>query len=134
VIVIKTFSEADMQAISFFEKATGTQVKDCLINGESAYFLVDNAGAALGKNGSKIKQIQKQVKKRVKVFEFAEDVKQQVGKMIPEAKDIKVDGTSVVVEVPRESKAQVIGKDGANINKIRELLQRNHKVESVKVV
>lgn len=130
----KTFSAEDIQAISFFEKATGTAVKDCIIDEESAYFLVDKIGLALGKNGSKIRAIQMSIKKRVKVIEYAENVSEQIKKMIPESQNIKGEKSSFVVNVPREHKAKIIGKNGANINKIRQLLERNHNVEKLVVV
>ncbi len=124
-----------MQTISFFEKKTSTQVEDCIVDDDAAYFLVDDISKALRNNGSKIKHMQRHLKKRIKVIEYSEEIKKQIKNMFPNAKEVKVDKSKgkVEINIPRKFKARAIGKNGSNIKKMRVLLKRNHGIEEINI-
>jgi len=123
--------------ITFFENFTGVSVRDCLVNNNCIYFIVEEGkvGIAIGKNGSSVKNIEKMIRKNVKLFEFSKDLNVFVRKLIPQANEIKIrnENERVVVEVrvEKKDKALVIGRDRRNVKLFKELLQRSHNVSEL---
>ncbi|HKZ45349.1 MAG TPA: NusA-like transcription termination signal-binding factor [archaeon] len=131
------FDTETIRLINFFENFTGVSVKDCLVNCDCIYFIVEEGkvGIAIGKNGSSVKHIERLIKKSIKLFEFSKDLKVFIKKLIPQVNDIKIkdDNGKVFVEikVEKKDKALVIGRDGRNIKVFKELLQRTHNVNDL---
>lgn len=133
-----TKKKFDMEAIGFinlFEKITKVNVKDCIFDKDIIYFLVENgkAGKAIGKNGNKIKKLRRKLKKNIKVFEYDEDSKEFVKKLIPKNKSLEVKNKKISISVDPKEKGKIIGRNGKNINKIRELLKRNSDVKKLEI-
>lgn len=133
-----TKKKFDMEAIGFinlFEKITKVNVKDCIFDEDIIYFLVENgkAGKAIGKNGNKIKKLRKKLKKNIKVFEYDEDSREFVKKLIPKNKSLEVKNKKISISVDPKEKGKIIGRNGKNINKIRELLKRNSDVKKLEI-
>ena len=128
-------STENIRAIALFEKVTNVNVKDCIISDTSIYFLVDREqmGAAIGKNGSNIKQLRRISGKHVKIFAYSSDVEEFVRNIIPHLRTIDTEGETVTVSVPQEDKLTVIGKSGENINVIREILKRHFNIKNFKL-
>ena len=129
-----TLDQNTIQAISMFQNMTGCTVVDSIINDE-LYFVVAQGqyGLAIGKNGSKIKHVEKIFNKQIKIFEYAEDVEKFIRNIVPDVQDIKRTGDEIVIRVKQSDRSKVIGKDGKNIKIINRFLERLYGVKEMKV-
>jgi len=128
-------STENIRAIALFEKVTNVSPKDCIIMNNSIYFLVksDSVGMAIGKNGDNIKHLRRISGKNIKIFPYSDNIGEFLKNVIPGLKTIDNDGESVIVSVNKQDKITVIGKNGDNINAIRELLKRHFGVQNFKL-
>jgi N utilization substance protein A len=62
--------------MGIFESMTGAHVKDCVITPSRIVFVVKSgqAGLAIGKAGSNIRNLKRTIKKDVEIIEFADDL------------------------------------------------------------
>jgi transcription antitermination factor NusA-like protein len=49
--------------------------------------------------------------------------------MIPNIKRLEVNGDSINISVPAEDKVNIIGRNGSNINAIREIFKRHFSIK-----
>ncbi len=133
-MTIKLTTE-DIRTAGVFERLTGVHVKDCLMDEECVYFLIEpgKMGMAIGKNGSKIKNVGKTLGKIVKIFEYADTPEEMVKNFIPNLKSIEIDSNVVTVSIHVSDRSTVIGKNGRNIKMIREFLKRHFKIETLRL-
>ena len=128
-----------IQIMNFFENSTKARLKDCLVKNGNIYFVTyeNQAQFAIGRNGSTIKSMERALGKSIRVFEYSEDLKTFVKNLVPKASDVNInnnDGeTTVDIKVNRIDRSFVIGRDGKNLNLIKEILQRNMNVKNVLV-
>lgn len=128
-------STENIRTIALFEKVTKVHPKDCLITEHSLYFVVpgEKMGMAIGKNGANIKELRRISGKHIKIFPYAESVEEFLKNVIPTIKNIDIAEKHVTITVPLEDKVTVIGRNGENINAIRDLLKRHFRIESFKL-
>ena len=133
---MREFDNDTIKIITMFENITGSEVRDCLLNEEMIYFLVNpgKAAMAIGKGGQMIKIAEKMLKKPIKVYEYSEDVHQFVKNLIPQAQKIKIENGNVSVSVGNKERGIVIGRAGSKIKKLRELLVRNSDLKDLRIV
>jgi len=132
---MREIDQEAMQLINAFEKMTGTEVRDCLKN-EALYFLVNpgKAAMAIGKGGQNVQNAESFFKKQIKIYEWSENEEQFIRNMIPGIKKLEINGGKAVVTIDSKERGGVIGKGGANINAIRELLSRNSGIKELKIL
>ncbi|MFH0830334.1 MAG: NusA-like transcription termination signal-binding factor [Candidatus Aenigmatarchaeota archaeon] len=132
---MREFDTETMQLIAAFEQLTGSEVRD-IVKNESLHFLVNpgKAALAIGKGGAAVQNAEKVFKKQIRIYEWADQSEQFVRNLIPSAKSIKIDGEKAIVTVDSKERGAVIGRGGANINALRELLIRNSSLKELKVV
>ncbi len=136
-----TLDTDTIRLITLFENLTGAGVRDCLVDDDNGivYFVIDEGqiGKAIGKNGSSVKNTENLIKKDIKVFEFSEDAERFVRNLIPNVNSLRLkaeNGRNVVeIWIDKKDKAGVIGRDGKNLKIYKELLQRNHDINEIKV-
>lgn len=125
-----------MQYISIFESLTAAKVKDCIVNEQILFIVNENdMGKAIGKQGSNVKRIENMMKKRIRLVEFNNDVKQFVQNLIYpiQAKEIKEENGIVNIYCNDvKSKGMLIGRDRHKINLINNIVKRHFEVEEVK--
>ena len=128
-------STENIRTIALFEQITKVHAKDSLITDHSLYFLVngDKMGMAIGKNGVNIKELRRISDKYIKIFAFDPDVETFVRNMVPSLKSIEIREKNISITVPHEDKLTVIGRNGENINAIRNLLKRHFDIKSFKL-
>ncbi|MGC8812500.1 MAG: NusA-like transcription termination signal-binding factor [Candidatus Aenigmatarchaeota archaeon] len=134
-----TFDTETIRLITLFENLTGVRVRDCLVDKESntVYFVIEEGmvGIAIGKNGSVVKNAEKVIGKNIKIFEFSKDLKTFVKKLIPQANEVKIknenNSITIEVKVDKKEKPIVIGRDEKNLKILKQLFQRNHKVNNL---
>ena len=126
-----------IKLMNLFETITHIPVKDCLIENNMVYFLVEEGTIrkAIGANGISVKTFKSLVKKDVKVYEYSKDLLKFIKNLIPQARDvrIKTEGDNVIAEVKIDKSAKpiVMGRNGRNIKVIKEFLKRNHKIKDL---
>jgi N utilization substance protein A len=126
-----------IKLINFFENFTKVKVKDCLIKDNFVYFITEKNQAqfAIGKNGVNVKRLERKLGKNIKVFEYSDDLVEFVKNIIPKANliNIKNENNEVIVEIKlsKADKPIVIGRDGKNLNIIKEILRRNSNVNDL---
>jgi N utilization substance protein A len=114
---------------------TGATVVDCIVNNEenSIIFTVKKGevGLAVGKGGEKIKRFRNMTNKQVEIYEYMSEPAKFIKNALKPAKvkDIRLvdrmEGKKVaMVNVDPKDKGIAIGKNGANIKKIRFLANR----------
>jgi len=126
----------DIRLINLFQNLTGSHVIDCY-NNDELYVIVANGqyGLAVGKGGSKIKNVENVLKKKVKLFEYSDDAESFLKNLIPEAKEVNINLNEKVAEIKlmNSDKAKVIGKSGKNINIIKKFMKRLFDIEDIKI-
>ncbi|MFB6244878.1 MAG: NusA-like transcription termination signal-binding factor [Candidatus Nanohaloarchaea archaeon] len=138
-----TYDTDMIRTISMFESVTGVEAIDAIIEEEKAYFIVPEgkAGMAIGKGGETVKKLQNKLDKDVKIYEYSDNIGKFLNNLVPsDLRGVDIEGQgdedeeiSVEISVPRESKGQVVGRDGQKIDSIRQILSRTHSVDEVKV-
>ena len=129
-----------IKLINLFEKISSVKVKDCLVN-ENIIFIVNKGymGKAIGRNGVKIKKVESLINKKIKIFEFSDDICRFIKNFLAPLKieevstdenkklvNIKVNGISI--------KAKIIGRNNRNLNNLKSVVSRYFKVDSIRVV
>lgn len=129
----KEFDTETIHIINIFENLTGTEVKDCIIEGDTVYIGVEKGkvGYAIGKNGILIKRAEKAIRRNIKVFEFSDDLEEFVKNLIPMAKEVIIKEDTVEVKVDKKDRPIVIGRDEKNLKIIKKLLERNHNIKNL---
>ncbi len=124
-----------VRAVGVFERLVGVHVKDCLMDEDCVYFLIEEGkmGMAIGKNGNKIKSVCRALGRKVKIFEYADTPERLVQNLIPNASSIEIHNSVVTVSVPASDRSTVIGKNGRNIKMIRQFLKRHFNIENLRL-
>jgi len=133
------FDSNTIKTINLFETLTHVEVKDCIINEDSIYFLVEEGKLEELKNnnGMNVKNLEKVFNKKIRILEYSKDLVDFLKKSVKGIKEIKVrnekDGKIVELTVDNSFKSIVIGKNGKNIKVLRQILKRNYQVDDVVV-
>jgi len=133
------FNTDTIRLLTLFENMVNVPVKDCFLNKDVIYFIVEEGkiGLAIGKNGTAIKRAERTIGKKIKVFEYSKNPVQFIKNLIPQSKEITIvnerDGVSVVVKVDRRDRGYVIGRGREKLNIYKQILQRNHKIVNIQV-
>jgi N utilization substance protein A len=124
-----------IRVVGAFERVIGVHVRDCLLTEDAVYFLVEpgKMGMAIGRNGSKIKNISMTLGKKVKIFEYADTLEKLVRNLIPCATSVDINNDTVTVVIPSSERSAVIGKSGNNIKMIRQFLERHFNVKNLRL-
>ena len=135
-----TYDTEMIRTINMFESITGVDAIDAVIDEDEAYFVVPEgkAGMAIGKGGKVVKKLQNKLDRNVKIYEYSDNIGKFLNNIVPadiRGVDIDKDGDSTEVEinVSRQNKGRVVGKNGDKIDSIRQILARTHEVDEVHV-
>jgi N utilization substance protein A len=135
-----TYDTEMIRTLNMFESMTDVEARDCMMKEDEAYFIVPEgkAGMAIGKGGKVVKKVQNQLDKDVKIFEYKDNLGAFVNNLISvdiRSLDIQddEDGKRVEINVSNDNKGRLVGRDGENIDSIRDILKRTHNVDEVTV-
>ena len=134
-----TFNTETIRLLTLFENITNAPVRDCFVNDDVVYYIVEEGkmGLAIGKNGNSIKNVEKVVGKKVKVFEYSSKPENFVKNLIPQCKEINVikekGETKVEIKVNKNDRGFVIGRGGEKIKIYKEILKRVHNISDIQV-
>lgn len=128
-------STEQIRAVNAFEELTKVHVRDCLIDNDNAYFLIEEGkmGIAIGKNGSTIRSVNNVLSKNVKIFEYADTPEGLIKNLIPSLKSAEFTSKGVTVAISASDRSTVIGKNGRNIKAIREFMERHYKIKNLRL-
>ena len=133
------FDMDTIRLLNLFENITNVPVKDCYVTGENVYFIVEEGkiGLAIGKGGISIKNVEKTIGKKVKVFEYSSNPVEFVKNLIPQSKEVSLinngETVEIQIKVDRSDKGYVIGREGEKIKIYKEILKRVHNISDLKV-
>ncbi|MFB6294812.1 MAG: NusA-like transcription termination signal-binding factor [Candidatus Nanohaloarchaea archaeon] len=135
-----TFDSDTIRKINVFEEITGVEVQDCIINEDSAHFVVpdDKVGMAVGKGGSTIQRVQDNLDMDVRVYGYADDIEVFVDNLVPadiNSVAVEDDGDEevAVIHVDGDQRSRVVGRGGETIDIVERFLQKEFDVDSVRV-
>jgi len=136
-----TYDTEMIRTLSMFESLTDVEARDCMMKEDEAYFIVPEgkAGMAIGKGGKVVKKVQNQLGKNVKIFEYKDNLGAFVNNLVSvDIRSLDIDedengGKTVEINVSNDNKGRLVGKDGDNIDSIRDILKRTHNVNEVTV-
>jgi N utilization substance protein A len=134
-----TFNTETIRLLTLFENVTNVPVRDCFVTDDVIYYIVEEGkiGLAIGKNGNSIKNVERVVGKRVKVFEYSTDLETFVRNLIPQSKEVKIvdNGSDLTVEIKvnRRDRGFVIGRGGERIKVYKEVLKRIYNISNIEV-
>ena len=135
----------EIRYIGLFESMTGATVKDCIFedNKNKIVYVVKEGdmGLAIGKNGANAQKVKETLNKSIDIIEYSEDPVKFIMNIIwpVKVKSIHVserrDGKKVaVLDINKKDKGLVIGKEGKNIDRIKNLLKRHHNVDDIMIM
>ena len=134
-------SNEDMQFINMANKVTKTDILDCISTEDKIIFIVKKGqlGAAIGIKAKNLEKLRGLFKKTIKFIEYDSDKQRFVVNLF---KPYKINGVTIEgddnssvakVEVSVGDKSKIIGRDGRNIEIIRNLARRHHGIKDVQV-
>ncbi len=133
------FTTETIRLLTFFEKITNVPVRDCFMNNDIIFYIVEEGkiGLAIGKNGSSIKNVERILGKKVKVFEYSTNPVQFIKNLIPQSKEVRMinneDLITAEVIVGKKNRGFVIGRSGEKIKIYKEILKRVHNITDIQV-
>ncbi len=134
-----TFNTKTIRLLTLFENMTNVPVIDCFITDDIIYFVVEEGkiGLAIGKNGNSIRNIERVVRKKVKVYEYSSDPETFVKNLIPQSMEVKMIendmGIIAEIRVKKRDRGFVIGRDGERIKIYKKILKRIHNISDIQV-
>jgi N utilization substance protein A len=134
-----TFTTETIRLLTLFENITNVPVKDCFLNDDTVYFIVEEGkiGLAIGKGGTSIKNVENVIGKNVKVFEYSPRPVDFIKNLIPQAKQVSIknigEDVEAEVKVDKSDKGYVMGRGGEKIKIYKEILKRVHNISNLVV-
>lgn len=133
-----------MDAMKYIQMASDlirVDILDCIIAEDKLVFVVKQGdlGAAIGRKAVNLKKLQNVFKKTIKFVELHPDKTQFIRNLCKPftTQNITFSGkdeeTVAHVEVHPGDKSKLIGKNGQNIELIREIARRHHSIRDVQV-
>ena len=133
--MIKLSSE-EIAYMNEFERLTGAKPVDCIILSKSINFLVpkEQMGLAIGKNGSKIRKVEKIFKKKVNVYQYSNDLNNLAQKIIYPLKIYKLDSNRNKINVVIDRRSTKNKRLYFDKKELLENVLKRHFKQTVKVV
>lgn len=136
-----TFNEQTISYLRFFQRITGTRVKDCIDTEDRIVFVVEtgDAGKAVGKKGETASKLRRMLKKDILIVEYSEDPELFIANVFHQFKVQGVEiedsprGILASVKVDPSLKGKAIGRDGKNLRLARQIVRRHHPIDSIRV-
>lgn len=134
----RDFTSKTLRLLTIFENISNVSVRDCFVDDGVIYYVVEEGDAkkAIGRNGVLIKNAEKIIGKKIKIFEYSPNVKVFVKNMIPRCKEINIienDEKKIEIKVSRNDRGLIIGRNGKNIKIYKEILKRIYNITDLQV-
>jgi len=128
-----------LRYIAALEKASGAQVKDCIVTENEIIYIVseEQLGLAIGKSGQHVNKIRNALGKQVRIVGFKKNPVEFTRKLISfvETKSIILEDTEtekhIIIESDHKFHGFIRGKGGKKLKILKDLLKRHHDVDDV---
>lgn len=119
-------TKEELEYMQYFENVTGARVRDCVINGDAVFIVVEpgNMGAAIGKKGENVKKIKNKTNKNVSIVEYSSDPRKFVQNLFAPAKLDEIEISKDKVVVSSKERNRLIGQRGNRIKRAKMLMER----------
>ena len=139
VIVRIKYNESLLKSMAYFERITGTKLKDLVVNESFHLFIVErgNIGKAVGRNGSNVAKLEKSLNRKIKIVEFNSDLLLFIRNLIYPltASEITQEGKIVTITGPdTNTKGLIIGRNARNLRHYEAVAKRYFDIDEIKVV
>jgi len=132
------------EAMKYIRMATQlihVDILDCIISEDKLVFVVRKGqlGAAIGKKAKNLGLLRSRFKKTIKFVEEESDKKHFIRNLCKpyEIDEIQLAGSEeepvAIISVSASDKSKLIGKNGRNIEMIRDLAKRHHNFKDVQI-
>ncbi|MCD6414193.1 MAG: NusA-like transcription termination signal-binding factor [Candidatus Diapherotrites archaeon] len=128
-------SKEEIEYIQYFEDTTGARVKDCVMNTDTAFIIVEpgSMGAAIGKRGENVKKIKNKTKKDISIVEYSSDPKKFIQNLFAPAKLDSIELSETKMIVSSKEKNRLIGQKGNRIKRARVLMERYFGIKDIEI-
>lgn len=142
MVVERVLDRRQMELLATFERLSGAQAVDIVEAEDRFVFVVakDDVGRAVGKGGSRLRQLREKMGRNIDVVAFSSDPAELVQNYFRpyNVQEVTVserrDGTKVArVKVPARDKGRAIGRGGQNVKLATELVSRHTEITQVVV-
>ncbi len=137
-----TLTNEEMQRIRIASGIMNVDVIDCIETEDRIVFVVERGfiGVAIGKDAKNLEKLRKLFKKSIKIVEFDKDEERFITNLFRPftINSIKIENLGnrkvAKVDVPPRYKSKVIGKNGRNIQLIKQLTKRHSSLDDVQIL
>ena len=136
-----SLSTETMKYIRMATQLIHVDILDCLIADDKLVFVVRKGqlGAAIGKKAKNLGLLRNRFKKTIKFVEEDDNKVQFIKNLCKpyEITDVQITGSEdepmAIISVSASDKSKLIGKNGRNIEMIRDLASRHHNFNDVQI-
>jgi len=109
-----------IQSIQIFERLTHARCKDYILQETMSFFIVepDNIGKAIGKQAVHIKQLEQVLRKKIRIIEYAPELKQFVQNVIAPLRIDNFeehDGVVLLAAKDLKTRGMLIGRNASHL-------------------
>jgi len=127
-----------IKLINLFQTLTRANIKDCINQANKIIFVVQpgEIAKAIGSKGINVKNLERALKKRVKITEFSQDCKTFISNLIHPLKvsDIEEkEGIFTLKSEDSKTRGALIGKVGSNLRDLEEVIKRYFDIKKLRV-
>ena len=129
-----------MKFMQLFESVTRAKLKDCInnIEDEQVIFVVEEneIGKAIGKGGSNVRRLEDLLKRKIKIVEFNQEIKQFIRNFVMplQVKEINEENNTITITGPdTKTKGLLIGRERKNLENLKSVVKRYFDVEDIRV-
>jgi len=136
-------SLTEMQYITILQGIVNVTINDCIVEEEEnkVIFVVSEgqAGLAIGKRGTNINKLKEMISKDVEIIEHSSNPAKFIKNcflpiIIKNVSFLeRKNGKAATVEVDNKDKGRAIGRNGKNINKVKNLVLRQFDIVDVMI-
>lgn len=137
-MVSKKLNLEAIQYINLFSKITGTRARDCFEYADHLIFEVAPfmISKTIGENGTNIKKLSAMIKRKIKVIATTQDMEEFIKSVIYPVhfKNLQLENNELIIFAPSQSKALLIGRGGAKLEQLKEILKNHFNVKKLRVL
>ncbi len=138
-----TLDTDSLRYIAALEIVSKARVADCICEEDKITYVVQSGqiGAAIGKGGTNVKKLTKELGKKIHIVELDTDAVKFTHNLLGGAKarsiilkevhDVGNTTKVIVIESDAKIRGIILGKGGKNIEMIKNLLKRHHSVDDI---
>lgn len=133
------YDNALLKLMSFFETVTHTKLRDCFVDDNNVLvFVVEPAqmGLAIGRSGVNAKRLESELKRKIRIVEFSEDIVSFVSGILQpyKAREITQANDVVTINAEPQSRGYIIGRGGSSLKNYEAIVKRYFPIREIKVL